>query len=315
MYSLWDICGEKEAVIYRLSGGEPVVKVPDTIEGYTVTAIGPYCFSDSKRTPENVRKTFETGKREEASLYMTELAGGFIEEIVLPDTLRQIGNAAFFNCRNLRRIELGSGELSVGSDVFNNCLSLTGISMRAHVSDATSLKQILGRISWNLEVNFFDAALFYPEYYESYETIAPAHIFGLNMEGEGFRARQCFRGDAVDLPAYDAIFPKACAEESVEVLSVMALNRLMSPIGLTERPKRFYEEYLRDNAEEISAVLVRKKDLDRLAFIWENKYIEKNSLDCALALSVQNEWSEGAAAIMEWAQKSSGICRKKRYDF
>lgn len=56
-------------------------------------------------------------------------------------------------------------------------------------------------------------AVFYPEYYENYDEIAPAHIFGRSIEGEGFRARQCFKEGVPDLSQYDTIFPKACAEE------------------------------------------------------------------------------------------------------
>ena len=88
------------------------------------------------------------------------------------------------------------------------------------------------RLRW--EAEFPDAFLLYPEYYERYDTIAPAHIFGLNIEGEGFRARQCFRGDMIDFAAYDAIFGKACAEESVTTLGRMSLDRLMTPVSLSE---------------------------------------------------------------------------------
>ncbi len=47
----------------------------------------------------------------------------------------------------------------------------------------------------------------YPEYYESYDELGPAHIFELNLTGEGFRARQCFKEGVILLNAYDEIFP------------------------------------------------------------------------------------------------------------
>ena len=52
----------------------------------------------------------------------------------------------------------------------------------------------------------------YPEYTESYDEIAPAHIFGRNITGEGFRARQQFQDGIVQFAGYDAIYPKVIAE-------------------------------------------------------------------------------------------------------
>ncbi len=39
-------------------------------------------------------------------------------------------------------------------------------------------------------------------------------FFELNLTGEGFRARQCFKEGVILLNAYDEIFPQACVEES-----------------------------------------------------------------------------------------------------
>ena len=82
------------------------------------------------------------------------------------------------------------------------------------------------------------ARLLFPEYYESYDEIAPAHVFGRNIEGEGFRARQCVRAGEIDFALYDSIFQKACAEERETTLNRLALNRLCYPVGLTGEKDR-----------------------------------------------------------------------------
>lgn len=318
MRFLWKLNLNKEVVLYRVYGENPVVRVPDEIAGYPVAALGAYCFSDRRRIPEHVRETpdsHESTGNVKGSYSVRELSGGFVQKVILPDTIKQIDNAAFFNCRNLQCLEFGKEELAVGSDVFNNCMCLSLVKIRAKAVEGSSLKQILGRISWDLEVEFEDAKIFYPEYYETYETIAPAHIFGLNMEGEGFRARQCFQDDRIDFPAYDDIFPKACAEESADVLAGMALNRLMAPVGLEEEKKRLYEHYLLHNGVKIFINLVQKRELNQIMFMWENGYIEKEALDAALPIALQNDWSEGAAAMMEWEQIFIGQRHNDRFQF
>lgn len=306
---------EGEAVLYRVYGEEPVVVVPEEIGGCPVAALGAYCFSDRVKIPEDVCDTEGSEEKNPAAVHMTELAGSFVEKILLPDTLKRIDNAAFFNCRRLHCIETGTGELTIGSDVFNNCTSLTAITVRGRAGEKSSVKQLLNRIPWDMEVTFEDARIFYPEYYESYDTIAPAHIFGLSIEGEGFRARQCFRDGMVDFPGYDDIFAKACAEERMEVLAVMALDRLMTPVELGDEKRSAYENYVKQNAGEILKYFVRKKELNRLEFVCKNRYTEKEDLDAALRLAISEDWSEGAAGLMEWRQKRAGECRRQRYEF
>lgn len=41
--------------------------------------------------------------------------------------------------------------------------------------------------------SLLDSSIFYPEYNGGYDEVGPAHIFALNIEGEGFRMRQCFK--------------------------------------------------------------------------------------------------------------------------
>lgn len=312
---LWEKNREGEAVLYRMHGTTPVVKVPEEIGGCPVTALGAYCFSDRGEVPEGIEDTGELSGGQSGTLHMTEITGDFIEKVVLPDSLRRIDNAAFFGCKKLETLELGKGELQIGSDVFTNCTNLTKMRVRGSAGEKSGAKPLLDRISWGIEVEFEDARILYPEYYETYDTIAPAHIFGLNIEGEGFRARQCFHGGVVDFSGYDSIFGKACAEESVEVLAVMALDRLMMPCELEADKQKAYEDYIIKNAAEVLKYFVRKRASDRLEFICKKKYAGKEALDQALALAVGDDWSEGAACLMEWGRKGSGECRRNRYEF
>ena len=57
--------------------------------------------------------------------------------------------------------------------------------------------------------------------------MGPAHIFALNIEGEGFRMRQCFKEGKIDFDGYDACFEKLCAEESESCIFHVAILRFM----------------------------------------------------------------------------------------
>lgn len=46
------------------------------------------------------------------------MCGNFLEELTLPDSLQVVGSCAFYNCRKLRLLTVGTGSLTMGSDVF-----------------------------------------------------------------------------------------------------------------------------------------------------------------------------------------------------
>lgn len=82
----------------------------------------------------------------------------------------------------MERISVYPKLVEVGSDAFMNCLNLRSLRMCAGVEEPTGLKQLLAQIKWQVEVSFEqedgerEAVLMYPEYYESYDEIGPAHI-------------------------------------------------------------------------------------------------------------------------------------------
>lgn len=305
---------DQNAVVYEVRSDSPEITLPETVEGRDLVAVGAYCFSDRKR--EKMIQDGDTAIIGEASAHSAQ--GDFVEKICLPDAVERIENAAFFNCKKLEYLEAGKRTKEIGSDVFNNCGALHSLRIRGKAGEETGAKQILARISWDVEVQFDDAVLFYPEYYEGYDTIAPAHIFGLNIEGEGFRARQCFRDGKVDFEAYDGIFEKACAEETDRVLVHMALNRLMTPLGLTLKNRLQYEKYVESVPEKIFEICLKNRNVEWLSFainsVLTGDKIEKSVKEQALLNYVQQDWTEGAAVLLAAGQKREEG-RKARYEF
>ena len=230
---------EHSISIERVYGTTPVVAIPDQIDGFTVKRIGAYCFSESKHVPADAVTIGEVDS------FMKALCGNDIEEISLPDSVEQIGNLAFYNCRKLQTLTLGRFLKELGSDAFMNCRSLKRLVLRSSMEEASGAQLILNQVRADLEVEFKEALFFYPEYYDSYEEIGPAHIFALNIAGEGFRARQCFHERMVDAAAYDMIFERICIEEKMWTAARMALIQGQQAVRIADARISFQYPYRR----------------------------------------------------------------------
>lgn len=324
----YELTEEDTIRLLRLFGTSPEIMVPETILGKPVTELGGYCFAASSRVAsyeicsdslagKEAEKEFQRLTKQED---IRELCGRYVESVVLPKGMKAVGNFCFYQCSRLTEITVGSSLTEIGSDAFMNCLQLQKIRVSGGVEDSSGLKQILGQRSLETTVEFVkngqtEAVLVYPEYSESYDEIGPAHIFKLNIEGEGFRARQCFQEGKIDLPQYDAVFLQACAKESVRTLSYMAGMRLSYPVGLREENKEIYENYLREHALETVEILVKEKNLQFLQFLGDKGYLGKNEVAEAVRMAASLDWTEGAGMLLQYQSKWFAREEKEAYSF
>lgn len=79
--------------------GGPVLTIPDTVGGQTVTALGSGCFRDCTA----------------------------LTTVILPETLTAIGPEAFSGCTGLRGLYLPQGMESIGKNAFDDCIALEAI--------------------------------------------------------------------------------------------------------------------------------------------------------------------------------------------
>lgn len=313
---IWRETGDG-AEILRVYSDMPDVCIPEEINGRKVVAIGAYCFSEINKVSNYINNT-------EANLsginHLYEFCGNNVASVSLPDTVEKTGNNAFYNCRKMVSLEAGAALKETGSDIFMNCTSFTKLYLRHRADTPGGLKHIAGRLASHLDVYFYDnnkihAMLVFPEYTESYDEIAPAHIFGRNITGEGFRARQCFDGDIPCFRQYDMVFGKALVEESVNVIYKMALGRLMYPFMLEDGPKARYEDYIKLHQHEIMEILTAEREAEALYFICKNRYTSAESIGNAAAKASQAGWGEGAASLLKWKYEFIENARKSRYEF
>ncbi len=316
---IWQDFGEG-AEILRVYADNSHLCIPEKINGKNVLSAGPYCFSEIRRVESYIKKDIPDSGNIVPPDGMCEFCGNYVESVVLPDTVIKIANNAFYNCRNFKTLEAGAALKEAGSDIFMNCTNFSKLCLRHRADVPGGLKQVASRLSSHLDVYFYDngkihAMLVFPEYTESYDEIAPAHIFGRNITGEGFRARQCFSDDIPDFRQYDAIFDKASVEESVSVIYKMALGRLMYPFMLEDIPRNKYKDYIKCNQKEIMEILTIERELDALYFICSNQYTDAAGIDSAVSKASQAGWGEGTASLLKWKHEFIEDIRKSRYEF
>lgn len=331
---LWEKKSEKEIRLFRVFGENGCIKVPSRLDGKEVSEIGDYCFSKRRFPDKQLFYTKYEDGNEQSGLFdreskitdsLYELSEKYVEQVMLPDTVEKIGACAFYNCTALTELTVYPELSEVGSDVFMNCLKLRTVHMKAKLCEKTGLKQLLAQMKWQVFVSFesggtVTAVFLYPEYDESYNEIGPAHIFELNLTGEGFRARQCFK-EGVFLPeSYDSIFPQACVEETKEVLIPMAWNRLFYGTGLQDEARKYYEDYIKEHASDALQLFLKTKDLDALYFFFADGYGSKQLLEEAVKITSGAAWTEGTANLMKWNRDLFGRERQKedvkeRYSF
>lgn len=307
--------------LLRLMGQTAYVIVPQQIDGYEVKSIGKYCFA-AKRDCNNRTLDSEWEQLEHMALTdgMHELSGDYIENVVLPDSVNVLESYAFYNCRKLNYLEFGSSLNVVNNDAFMNCRELSMLAVRSSVEAATGVQYFLKQLNKGIELKFVKdsdivGSFYYSEYTESYEEIGPAHIFQMDVQGEGYRARQLFNDGIIDVVRYDFVFEAAKALESTYTLSKMAAGRLQYPVKLTDEARTAYTQFLKDNIENVLEWVVKEQRIDIIESFVQENILDEMGLDIALKLAGKCGWTMGSASIIELGSRFAQNMKKSRYEF
>ena len=346
------------ARLVRVYGTEPCIALPGTLpapEGgsFAVTELGDYCFSEKPRSLPAADKTCRYEAAPDGTARLTRafgqtvdgtcrrydfdfdapaagsdaddlhpVCGNFLEELTLPDSLQVVGSCAFYNCRKLRLLTVGTGSLTMGSDVFLNCFALETIRVQAGPEEPTGLFALVNNITEAVRAEFCPAgtaaplaALWYPAYWEDIEE-TPAHILLHTFSGQGYHYRQCFLDGKILCAEYDAIFPDGHASEDKDIMAMLCFDRLRWPWGLTEQAKAPYTAFLKANTGRVVARLLRAQDLDSLKDLLALDVLDAAGFDEAAALAVQAEQAAAAALLADAAHsRQAAKPSRKRYDF
>lgn len=313
---LWQ--GDDKGVrILRVYSNSLEINIPSKINGCPVTEIGPYCFSASE--PKIKGEYYETNPNLNGKL--PSVCGNSVESVEIPDEVTTLHNAAFYNCRRLKKISLGSNICSIGSDEFTNCRELKEIILKCSPLEPSGLYFILERIEKDIEVIFLpekeknvQGKLYFPEYYEWMDEISPAHIFSRSIHGEGFRMRKCIHDRVIDYDKYDNCFENATVTESEVNLCRIALDRLRWPINLKMNACNLYEETILKHIVLVLKEAVSSKDMELLRFLFSYFKLLPEVITEGMNLCHESEWIEGSAFFMEKMHRN-GERKKKTFIF
>lgn len=230
---------QDKAEIIKYVGSGSAVIVPENIEGRSVTALGPYTFSEH---------------------------GKDLREVILPDTVRRIGRYAFYGCANLQKIVLTDTLQDIGGGVFTGC-RIREIEVDLYHGRKCCLRDIVAENRFCLSVTLRHhtngkeetARLIFPEHYEEAVENTPARIVMTEYHGSGGNYRQCIYNKEVDYKRYDEMFVYARAREEKETVFELVFSRLLFPYQLSEEAKERYEEYVRANVKEAGSIFDRSR--------------------------------------------------------
>lgn len=290
------------AQIIRCFGSDPVVVLPEMVDGYEVKSVAAYAFSARKSTEDLDVLVYRTeGDRTDRSLEMI-LAGERVEQVIFPDTVEEIGNYIFYGCKMLEKLEFSDNLVSLGSGAFTGCGRIRALKVHLYHGRKTCVKEILGDLWQRIDVEFVRgeqcARFVFPEHYEEAVENTPARILFTQHHGSGNLYRQCFYSKELDCGKYDEIFPLAVVQDPMEVLADMTFGRLMGFEEMTKSSRERYEGYLKEHLIEISQYLIEKLDLKTIKFLSERKYWDKETLDEVIRLASKEKDTEIVSFLM-----------------
>lgn len=263
----------------RITGGLSlmrVMEVPEKMDGYTVTEIAPYAFSER----------------------MGDVS--VIEEIILPSTIERIGRYAFYNCRNLKRIQFYNTLKDLGAGAFTGCHQVREIDVTFIENEKSCLKEVL--IDLPEEQTLFyhskdgEARLVFPEYFEEAVENTPARILETHTHGSGMMYRNCFVQQELKFHQYDERFEWAKGSEFQETLFRLAFSRLLYPYQLSEKAQQKYRAFLKAHFEECAKWSVKNK-LEKEIYYLTDHCVEKEE---ELEILIQEVNRCGAAEVLSY---------------
>ena len=235
--------------IVRCYGTDDRIVLPEEINGLPVVSAAPYAFSAHKDGEEDA----ETWESEDVISFGEErlLAGEEVQEIVFPDTLKEIGRYIFYGCKKLERLEFSDTLMQVGTGAFTGCSGLKELVIHQKKGLKSCAKEILGELWQKIDVDFLyengeasgkRAHMVFPEHYDEAVENTPARILFTEYHGSGTNYRQCFYSKELDFAEYDSLFDMAVVMDKLEVLVDMSFGRLCHPWQLSKKAKKQYED-------------------------------------------------------------------------
>lgn len=246
---------ENEILLKRCYGTEERIEVPAQIEGMPVTVLAPYIFSQARREPDQ----------------KAAICGNQVKEIVLPDTVREIGNYAFYGCYYLEALTLSHRTHDIAGGAFTGCRHLKNLTFRMEQAEGYCMKDVLSEVHHEMKVKLVYpnavCTLLFPEYYEEAVENTPARQLETQFHGSGYSYRQCFQDGIFQFGEYDRLFQEAQNLESEDFCIELAVTRLMEKVRLSQDAEGVYQSYLMEHRMAAAGWCIEFEQNETLEFL------------------------------------------------
>ena len=293
--------------------------LPDEIEGIPVTRIADYAFAEKPEEEGEYVFVSEGGSLSGAE---SRVCASQVTQIWLPSQVTEIGRYAFYRCRNLKRLILTDSLLDIGGGAFTGC-HLEEVEIHFYQGERSCLKSIVDEIRFAIRAKLYyhkkeagreeyieTAEVLFPEHYEEAVENTPARLLYTSHHGAGGYYRQCFYDRKLDFPKYDALLPRAVAEETPETVTELAIQRLLFPVGLSKKAKEEYETFLREHGGQAAAFLVDQEELDGLRLLMDGGLLEEAAFEIGIETALKQGKTALVSLLME--ERSRRFPRKKK---
>lgn len=293
---------------YRSLDG--LAAVPERIDGRIVTSLAPYLFSvhenyNDEPHPHAFWWSGEGGTVSwEAVKDLPAVKGDFLTKLRLPAGLKQVGAYALYNCDRLQKLELYSSTLDWGTGVFTGCVNVKDLVIHVDESRRSCLKEILAELRHTLTVTYDGAGravLVFPEFFEEAVENTPARILVTNTHGCGQKYRNAFVQTQFQFKEYDSLFPHVQVQEPEELVTELALRRVMDPYGLTQEYRARYMEYLTRHKISAACRFAQKEESGSLKWLLNEITYEPEALRAVIEAAGKNGNTASVSLLMDKA--------------
>ena len=271
------------------------VEIPETIEGYPVTEVASYTFSASQTADGRI-------------------GGQRLEEVILPKTVTRVGRYAFYNCKQLRRIEFWNGLVDLGAGAFTGCHSVREIGLHFEGSKKSRLREFLLELPEEQMVELFYedgyAKVLFPEFYEENIENTPARNLSVDTHGSGMLYRNCIVAKEIDFKMYDEKLQRAIGPSFEQTLFRLSFQRLLVPYQLTEVSKKRYVEYLKGHLKAAAEWAVSQKLTTEMFLLEELCVDTADEMEWLIAAASRCKDVVVYSHLMDRKRKKFGVKRK-----
>lgn len=228
-----------------------------------------------------------------------------LTEVNLPEDVLEVGNNAFYNCKNLIKFTFFDKIESFGDGAFRNCSKLDFIEVKSAGGSLRGLKEILLAMSKSVTVSVYENELFFPHYQPEFQDNVGAKIVAEIMHGAGMNYRECVSREGVDYLKYDTQF--TIQKYSMELYEAVGVckARLLYPVELRDEKRSEYLEFLTDNKKALlDEVSLNKDSVSLTAYIKTGIFATKEAADEAADFFCEKDFAEGVNMMIDYRNKN-----------